>query len=124
MFAPQNANDRDGLFMGLRLAGTTIQRSQAYYSITDSVWGTTTGTVDAKNLKGFWLELVPGIRVSPYKHFFMGWTVRAKFLFNPKDLSELAPLYIAGYGKGDKNAVFDINFYISYALFYHTKRIR
>jgi hypothetical protein len=35
---------------------------------------------------------------------------------NGSSFKDLAPLYIAGYGRGDKNSIFDFNMYLSYAI--------
>ena len=56
------------------------------------------------------------MRVELFKGLFAGWNMRAKFLMNGRSFKDDAPLYIAGYGKGDKGAVFDFNLYISYGI--------
>jgi len=54
--------------------------------------------------------------VEIFKGLFAGWTIRGKFRLNQAPFRELPPAYIAGYGKGDKNAIFDFGFYINYAI--------
>ncbi len=112
----EDAKDWGGMFMGLRLATANIQRSAATYTVTDSLWGNNSGSLAAKSFNGYWLEITGGVRVELYKGVMAGWNVRGKFMLNNKSFSDLSPLYIAGYGRGDKNAVFDINFYLSYAI--------
>jgi len=113
--------DWDKMFIGLSLAGADIKRSPAYYIIEDSLWGNDTSrpVATAKAPPSFpaiWAELSGGVRVELVKGLCAGWTVRGKFMLNGKSFNSLSPLYIAGYGRGDKNTVFDCDMYISYAI--------
>ncbi|MBC7552509.1 MAG: hypothetical protein H7257_00870 [Taibaiella sp.] len=116
LIARENSKDWGGLLLGLRLGAASVGRSVADYMVTDSLWGGSAGTLPAKNLGAYWVEVTAGVRVELYKGLLAGWNVRGKFLLNTKQLEELAPLNISGYGRGDKNSVFDINFYLSYAI--------
>lgn len=108
--------DWDYLFVGIRYGVAFIKRSEATFTTNDQFWGTTTGTIPAKNITGHWAELTAGLRVELFKGFFAGYTVRGKFRLNQEPFRELPPAYIAGYGKGEKTTVFDFNFYLQYAL--------
>lgn len=108
--------DWGGMFMGMRAGVADISRSAATYTITDSIWGAQTASVSGRSFQGYWAELTGGVRVELVKGLMAGWNLRGKFLLNGKQFKDLAPLYVAGYGGGDKNAVFDINFYLSYAI--------
>lgn len=116
LLARENPTDWSGMFMGLRLAMAPIDRSAATYTITDSLWGNSSGSLAGKSFNGYWAEITAGVRLDVYKGILAGWNIRGKFLLNGRTFSDLAPLYIAGYGRGDKNAVFDFNFYLSYAI--------
>jgi hypothetical protein len=108
--------DWDAVFFGIRYAFAPISRGEANYTIVDSVWGNTSGTIDAKTFTAHWAEITGGVRVELLKSLFAGWNVRARFLLNGRSFQELSPAFIAGYGRGDKTTVFDFNFYLSYAL--------
>ena len=112
----ENPKDWGGVFMGLRFATAHIRRSAATYTVVDSLWGNSSGAITAKDLNSFWAEITGGVRVELIKGLLAGWNIRGKFLLNSKQIQDLAPLYIAGYGRGDKNAVFDFNFYLNYAI--------
>lgn len=114
--------DWDMAFIGIRYAIGFIDRGAANYLIVDSTWGNSPGTVPSQSLTAHWAEVVGGVRVEVYKGFFLGWTARGKFLINQKQFEELPPSYIAGYGKGDKNAIFDFNVYLSYAIRWDKKK--
>ena len=116
------SSDWDMGFIGFRYGFATINRSAATYTIFDNFYGNSTGTIPAKDIFGHWLEIAGGMRVELFAGINAGWTIRGKFLLNAKAFSELAPSYVAGYGKGDKGSVFDYNFYISYALRWGKKK--
>lgn len=109
-------SDWDMAFAGLRYGIGFIDRSNAAYTITDSTWGTVSGSVPGIGVRAHWIELTGGVRVELVKGLFVGWNVRGKFMLNPKKFNELPPYYIAGYGKGEKNSIFDFNVVLSYAI--------
>lgn len=108
--------DWDMAFIGLRYGLGLIERSNATYTVTDSTWGMFSGTVPAERLNAHWIEITGGVRVEIVKQLFLGWNVRGKFLVNAKKFRELPPYNIAGYGKGEKNTIFDFNVSLSYAI--------
>lgn len=108
--------DWDQAYVGVRYAIAFIDRSPATYTIFDNFWGNTAGAIPGKNLTAHWFELTGGMKVELFKNVFTGWTIRGKFLLNGKQFKDLPPPYVAGYGRGDKNSIFDFNFYISYAI--------
>lgn len=112
----ENPTDWGGIMLGMRLGAASIHRNPVTYTVVDSLWGNTGGGLGSSDFKGYWIELNGGVRVELVKGLFAGWTIRGKFLLNNKQFKDLAPLYVAGYGRGDKNAVFDFNFYVSYAI--------
>ena len=116
VFSRMEPKDWGGLFIGLRAAAANVQRSAATYTVIDSVWGNGSGSLPSKDFFCYWAELTAGVRVELIHGLFAGWNIRGKFMLNGKSFSDLSPLYIAGYGRGDKNAVFDFNFYLSYGI--------
>ena len=115
--------DWDMMFIGLRLGAADVIRSPATYTILDSVWGNTGGSSPGQSFVAVWTELTGGMRVELVKGLMAGWNFRGKFLMNGKSFNELAPLYIAGYGKGDKNVAFDFNVYVSYGIRWKRKSL-
>ena len=120
----ENPTDWGGMFMGLRLAAANIQRSAATYQVVDSLWGNTTGAKPAENFNAYWMEITGGVRVELYHGLLAGWNIRGKFMLNGRSFNDLSPIFIAGYGKGDKNAVFDFNFYLSYAIRWKRNKVQ
>lgn len=111
-----NGQDWDAAFIGVRYGAAFINRQEATFTIIDSLWGSTSGTVPAKAFTAHWAEVTGGIRVELLRNFMAGWNVRARFLLNDKTFGELPPVFIAGYGKGDRTTSFDFNFYVCYTL--------
>ncbi|MBS1615920.1 MAG: hypothetical protein JST06_07380 [Bacteroidetes bacterium] len=108
--------DWDGAFFGLRYGMAFMHRDEAHYTIVDSVWGNSSGTVPSKTFNAQWAELTGGVRVELWKGICAGWNVRARFLLNGRSFRDLSPDFIAGYGRGDKSTVFDFNLYLLYSI--------
>ena len=119
-----NPKDWDMMLIGMLLGVADVNRSPATFTVLDSVWGNSTGSSAGKNFLAYWAELTGGMRVELVRGLFAGWNFRGRFILNGKSFNDLAPLYIAGYGKGDKNVAFDFNVYISYAIRWKRKVIR
>lgn len=109
-------DDWDMAFIGLRYGLGIGERGSATYTITDSTWGSVGGSVPATNFNAHWIEITGGVRVEVARNIFIGWNVRGKFMLNFRQFQELPPYNIAGYGKGEKNTIFDFNILLSYAI--------
>jgi hypothetical protein len=123
VLARDNPKDWDMMLIGIRFGAAGVNRSPATYIIVDSLWGNSNGSSLAKSFNAYWVELTGGVRVELAKGLCAGWNIRAKFLMNGKSFQDLQPLYIAGFGKGDKNAIFDFNMYLSYSLRWRKKDV-
>jgi len=109
--------DWDMMFIGMRVGVAPVKRSPVSYTILDSVWGNTPDTTTkGQNFTAIWAELTGGMRVELFKGLMAGWNFRGRFLLNAKSFDVLAPIYIAGYGRGDKDVAFDFNVYLSYGI--------
>lgn len=116
--------DWDIIFIGLRYGVAFINRSEAQYSIDNKYFGNVYDVIPAKNMTAHWLEITGGMRVELMSNIFAGYNVRAKFIMNGKALKELAPYNIAGFGKGEKTAIFDFNMYLGYSIRWNKKAFR
>lgn len=110
------ASDWDAIFIGLRYGMAFINRGAATYETHDQFWGVARGTVAAQDIRAQWAEITGGMRMELLPRFFAGWNIRGKFLLNSGSFKELPPAFISGYGRGEKNSVFDFNLYLSYAF--------
>jgi hypothetical protein len=116
--------DWDGAFVGVRYGLGIIKRGEATYVINDPLFGNTSGIVEAQNFTAHWAEITGGVRVELIRNFMVGWNVRAKFMLNASAFSQLAPAYIAGYGKGDGSTAFDFNFNLCYMVRWGEKNLQ
>lgn len=116
LFPRQKNTDWGAAFIGLRYGMGLIERSDAFYRTDDGYGGVTTGNVPGADFTAHWFEVTGGVRLELLPYLFTGWNIRGKFLLNQKQFRSLQPSFIAGYGQGDKNAVFDFNFYLAYAF--------
>lgn len=116
--------DWDMMFFGMRIGEANVTQSAVTYVVLDPFWGNTSAQIlKGRNYAAVWAELTGGMRVELVHGLFAGWTMRGKFIMNGKSFKDLSPLYIAGYGKGDKNANFDLNVYISYGIRWERKSL-
>lgn len=109
-------NDFDIAFIGAAYGLGIGQRSAASYTVPTPFGPDISGTSPQQNFVVHWGELTAGIRVELWNNIFAGWNVRARFLLNTGVFDELAPNFIAGYGKADKATSFGFNFYLCYAF--------
>lgn len=123
ILARAHPTDWDMMFFGIRAAYAGVNRSAANFVIVDTVWGSVPGTAPAKSFPAIWLELAGGMRVELLHGLFAGWTVRGKFIMNGRSFNDLSPLYIAGFGKGDKTTNFDFNVYLTYGIRWKRKGV-
>jgi len=112
----ESNKDWDMMFIGLRAAMSSVNRGAASYTVIDTVWGNLAGVSPGRTFSAVWAEVTTGMRVELVHGLMAGWNMRAKFLMNGRSFKELAPLQIAGYGKGDKNSNFNFNLYVCYAI--------
>jgi len=119
----ERPTDWDMMLMGLRIGMADVNRSNATYTVIDSVWGNTSGSTKGTSFAAIWVELTGGMRVELLNNLFAGWNIRGKFMMNGKSFNALSPLYIAGYGEGDKNSAFDFNVYVSYGIRWKRKGV-
>ncbi len=111
-----NGRDWDMAFIGVRYGAAFVNRQEATYAIIDSLWGTTTGSIPSKAFTAHWMEITGGVRVELLPRLMAGWNVRGRFLLSDNAFGDLSPVFIAGYGKGDRTSAFDFNFYVCYAI--------
>jgi hypothetical protein len=108
--------DWDMAFFGLRYGLGLIRRDAATYTIGDSVWGTSFASIEPANQTAHWVELTGGIKVELLPDFMVGWNLRGRFLMNETSFRDLKPVYIAGFGRGDKSTILDFNVFVSYDI--------
>jgi hypothetical protein len=115
LFSAMGNYDLDGAFVGIGYGASYNRIGSVDYKITD-VWGTTTGSLPASNMLLHWLQLSAGFMVQITPRLHAGWRVYGRSLVNGKRLSNIAPIYTAPFGTGDKVTVFAYNFFATRRL--------
>jgi Domain of unknown function (DUF6048) len=115
LFTPMFSTDNDNAFIGLSYGIAQNKITDVQYKIND-IWGSSSGSIDNKNVWAHWLELNAGFRIEIKKNLLLSWRIAGKTLINQKALQSIAPLYIAPYGTGDKVGTFGFNFLVLYKL--------
>jgi hypothetical protein len=67
--------------------------------------------------RSIWAEVVGGVRAEVAKNFYMGWTLRYKYLFYQGPISNGGPWYVPGFGTGKKmafGATYTIGYYFNF----------
>lgn len=114
---PKYERDFDIAFVGFRYGMGLGKRSVATYAFDSPFGGEFSNEVDAESFFVHWGEIVAGMKLEIIKNVFVGWTGRAKFLFNNSAFETIKPHFVAGYGNADKSTSFDIGLYVQYKLF-------
>ncbi len=114
-------------FFGLRYASSSFTDKLSYDTKgeihTDTQWPSTRETVSNDNAKANWYEMVSGIKIRVVKQLYMGFTIRFKFMMKVKQIDNLRPYYIPGYGNNINPSTFGFNYYVSYRLPFRKKII-
>lgn len=66
--------------------------------------------------RAHWIEAVGGVRAELFKNFFIGWSFRWRIMIYQTRNAPMKPIYIPGYGKGDKKSVIGLNYYVYYSI--------
>lgn len=111
-----NKIDLDIAFFGFRYGLGIGKRSDATFLVPSPFGAPAERTSPGQNFVIHWGEMIAGVKTELWNGLYAGWTFRAKFLLNSGVFPELAPSFIAGYGRADKVTSFDFNFYLSYAI--------
>lgn len=106
-------NQYEMVFGGLRYGYSRLQHSADNILISDNYWGE--GDITAfenATIHAHWIEAVGGVRAELFKHVFIGWSFRWRIMLYQSKLPVMKPIYIPGYGRGEKKSVIGFNYYV------------
>jgi hypothetical protein len=103
------------LFFGFRY-GRSFFNESLVISSTDPLWGDRLFNVESNGVRGRWLELTTGMRVSVFKYFMLGYTARFKFAPKTTGEGELISYEIPGYGIKDLNIYWGFNYQLLFKI--------
>ena len=106
------------IYIGARMGYTSFDYSVEAPPLVDPVWGDES-VVRFSDVpcRSIWAEAVGGVRAEVAKNFYMGWTLRYKYLFCQGPISNGGPWYVPGFGTGKKmafGATYTIGYYFNF----------
>ena len=102
--------------LGFRYGMSIFKHSSENIIIPGEYWGDYEPDPYENNLTGHWLELVGAMKAEVLPNFFLGWSVRYKFLLNPDMDPLMTPELIPGYGTGGESSMFGFTYSIFYKI--------
>lgn len=106
------------IYIGARLGYTSFDYSVEAPPLVDPVWGDESFVrFSDVPCRSIWAEAVGGVRAEVAKNFYMGWTLRYKYLFYQGPISNGGPWYVPGFGTGKKmafGATYTIGYYFNF----------
>ena len=93
------------IYIGARMGYTSFDYSVEAPPLVDPVWGDESFVrFSDVPCRSRWAEAVGGVRAEVAKNFYMGWSLRYKYLFYEGPVSNGGPWYVPGFGAGKKTA--------------------
>lgn len=106
------------IYIGARMGYTSFDYSVEAPPLVDPVWGDESFVrFSDVPCRSIWAEAVGGVRAEVAKNFYMGWTLRYKYLFYQGSISNGGPWYVPGFGTGKKmafGATYTIGYYFNF----------
>lgn len=107
--------DRDIFFIGARYAFSGFQHQANRISISNQ-WGTYETSMAETQLNAHWFESVIGLRAEFLNNFFMGLTVRLKYMITHSDYNNYTPYWVPGYGDATKSFTVGMSYSVFYSI--------
>ncbi len=120
--------DMNAGFFGMRYGWTTFLNQLDYDTKTvigsETGWRNTREETSDEQVQAHWFELDAGLKVRIVGHFFMGFTIRYKFLVKGRTDGNLKPYWIPGFGKFVNSDSWGFNYYFYYDIPFRKKTSR
>ncbi len=102
--------------IGFRYGGAWCRNSEVKYNIKDPIYGTESLTKPATNMYRHWIEVSMGMKFGLRPKWFLGWTLRGAYKLNSPETTDVSPVLIPGFGRGDRVSAVGFSIYFSYLL--------
>ena len=121
LLSTESKDEKDIFYAGIRYAfGLSNQKVNSYYF--DGYWSDTSGSFPKQNFSSHWLEVVLGLKGELLKNFYMGWSIRAKFLLAQTSF-DIPPVYVTpGLGKSEGGVALDFTYSLYYTIPFKFKK--
>ncbi len=110
----KNASDANGLTLGLRYARSRF--SDEMEMTDDFGFGEVTINTANNVAKSRWWELTFGLNVKVYKQIYFGYLIRYKLYKVTKDIGQLKPYDLPGFGLNENDTSVGFDYYIRWIL--------
>jgi len=108
------ADDKTSTFcIGVRY-GYSIANQQVNSYVTEGYWGQARGSFPKQQFNSHWIETVLSLKGEILKNFYMGWSVRTKFMLSHTPLEIPSTYFTPGYGKSESSVALDFTYSIYY----------
>lgn len=103
------------IYVGARVGYTAFEYSVDAPALQDPVWGGEASVrfTDVPS-RAVWAEAVAGVRAEVVKNFYLGWSLRYRYLLHQGAITNGGPWYVPGFGTGKK-----ASFGATYSLIYY-----
>lgn len=116
LLKPVFPHESNMVYLGLRYGIARMERKIPGYQINNPYWGAVHGSFSSKTLLPQWAEAIIGMKVEVLNNLFLDWGLHLRLLTTRNIDKEVRPYLIPGFGKATSNAVFDVNYTISYRI--------
>lgn len=107
--------DKNMLYFGFRYCRSYFKES-AFLSISDSIYGDFTQSLNNDKVRARWFELVAGLKVKVWSHLWIGYTCRLKIAPKASGYGELKSYDIPGFGLFAKTFYWGFNYQIFWQI--------
>jgi hypothetical protein len=111
----ESLSDDDLVFVGVRYGFSRFAQETLSANYTN-YWGTLQTSFPKDYLNAHWAEMVFGLKGELLPNFFLGWSVRAKFLLSATKDAHVTPYVIPGLGYTNSEVPFDFSITVSYRI--------
>lgn len=110
-------NQYEMVFAGFRYGFSRFTQSADNITIRENYWGPGPVTeMPQSSIAAHWIEVATGVRAELFKNVFIGWSFRWRILLYQTKIPEMKPIYIPGFGSGDKRSVIGFNYYVYFRI--------
>lgn len=114
---PEVFSDKYWAGIGIRY-GLSIFSSETPSFKEENYWGTIYSSVSPSTSSAHFLEVTPGLRTEIFKNFSIGWSVSLRLLLYNSSEKNTRPIYIPGFGRGDKSLSTGIGYFMVWSIPY------
>jgi hypothetical protein len=107
------ANQYEMVFAGIRYGYSRLDHDAENIYIRDNYWNPVVQTqMETAVIHAHWIEAAAGVRAELFRNIFIGWSFRWRIMLYQTRVPEMKPIYIPGYGRGEKKSLIGFNYYI------------